>query len=83
MIYGNGFKPSEEYANILMAAWLDARKQVLGSDATVGVRAELREFPRVAVSEFLRKPMAEVQGLFPTQVVDGFYAVQEAGRTPR
>ncbi len=68
-IFGNGFTPSEEKAKSIILAWLEKRKAVLGTDAVVGVRSDLRFRPQAPRMQFV-EVVSEVQKEHPGQVID-------------
>lgn len=69
VIFGNGFTPSEEQAKFIMLAWLDKRKAVLGTDAVVGVRSDLRFRTQAPRMQFI-EVVSEVKKEHPRQVID-------------
>lgn len=80
LIFGNGFTPSEEQAKLIMFAWLDKRKAVLGADAVVGVRSDLTYRSPAPRMQFI-EVVAEVQESHPGQVTDDMLMLdQRTGR---
>jgi len=80
LIFGNGFTPSEGQAMRIILAWTEKRKGVLGEDAAVGVRSELRHHPAAPRTEFV-EVVAEVRENHPGQVTDDIlWLDQKTGR---
>jgi len=69
MIFGKGFKPNENQANLLIHTWLEKRKAVLGDDAAINVRIELIHQPSSLREEFI-KIISGVREKHSNQVVD-------------
>lgn len=69
VIFGNGFTPSEEQNKFIMLAWLEKRKAVLGTDAVIGVRSDLRFRPQAPRMQFI-EVVSEVRKEHPGQVID-------------
>ena len=69
IIYGNGFAPSEEQAKHIMVMWLLKRKDVLGEDAVIGVRSDLRKQQATSRVKFINV-VTEAENSYPGQATD-------------
>jgi hypothetical protein len=82
LIYGNGFSPSREECALILAAWVDKRKDILGEN--VGdVRCEPRESLGMGDLDSFLGLKSRVQGEYPRHVIDDMLLVDKRSGSPK